>query len=103
MYTTELLDEILRAYNVNETDFTYHPTITASESINNVERESINNVERESINNVERESLNNVERENLDVIEDESEAKNDEVLIVVWMMTWSLKTTITRQKRKSTI
>ena len=57
MYTTELLDEILRAYNVNETDFTYHPTITASESINNVERE------------------------NLDVIEDESEAKNDEVLL----------------------
>ena len=79
MYTTELIDEILRAYNVNEIDFTYHPTITASESINNVERE------------------------NLDVIEDESEAKNDEVLIVVWIMTWSLKTTIARQKRKSTI
>ena len=79
MYTTELLDEILRAYNVNETDFTYHPTITASESINNVERE------------------------NLDVIEDESEAKNDEVLIMAWIMTWSLKTTIARQKRKSTI
>ena len=79
MYTTELIDEILRAYNVNETDFTYHPTITASES------------------------KNNVERENLDVIEDESEAKNDEVLIMVWIMTWSLKTTIARQKRKSTI
>ena len=58
MYTTELIEEILRAYNnVNEMDFTYHPTITASESINNVERE------------------------NLDVIEDESVAKNDEFLL----------------------
>ena len=37
--------------NVNEINFTYHPTITESESINNEERE------------------------NLDVIEDDSEVK----------------------------
>ena len=49
------VDEIFRAYDVNEIDFTDHPTITASESINNVERE------------------------NLGVIEDDSESKNDEV------------------------
>ena len=35
------VDKILRAYDVNEIDFTDHPIITTSESINNVERENL--------------------------------------------------------------
>ena len=49
------VDEILRTYDVNEIDVTYHPNISESES------------------------RNNAVMENLDVIEDDSEARNDEV------------------------